>query len=251
MQQDGASVDPHWYEAAFGESYEIVYAHRSVEAAEPEALFAVKALRLGSDDAVLDLGCGTGRHLVHLSKYAGACAGLDYSQSLLRRARRALPPQVLLVRADMRAVPLVNAFSVVTSFFTSFGYFFDRAENLRVVQEVSRVLRPGGRFFIDHANATHVKRTLEPESIRRQGGYEIRESRWLDADACRVNKTTRLLRDSREIERTEESVQLYSESELSALLAEGGLRVDAVYGDYDGAPLDDSCPRMMMIGSKA
>lgn len=251
MQQDGASVNPHWYEDAFGESYEIIYAHRDVQAAQPEALFAVETLRMGRNDVVLDLGCGTGRHLVHLFEHAGACVGLDYSPSLLRRARAALPERVGLVRADMRAVPLGSAFTAVTSFFTSFGYFLDPEENLRVVQEVSRVLRPGGRFFIDHANATHVERALEPEGTRRHGSFEIRETRWLDTAARRVNKTTRLFRDGHELEKTEESVQLYSETELKSLLVEAGLRVEAVYGDYDGSSLDDARPRMLMIGCKA
>ncbi|MCC6696493.1 MAG: class I SAM-dependent methyltransferase [Candidatus Hydrogenedentes bacterium] len=251
MQQDAASVNPHWYEDAFGESYEIIYAHRNVQAAEPEALFAVEALRLGRSDVVLDLGCGAGRHLVHLFEHAGMCVGLDYSPALLRRAREILPEHVGLVRADMRAVPLANAFTAVTSFFTSFGYFLDPEENLRVVQEVARVLRPGGRFFMDHANATHVERALEPEGTRCHGSFEIRETRWIDATARRVNKTTRLLRDGHELEKTEESVQLYSEIELRSLLAEAGLRVDAVYGDYDGASLDDARPRMLMIGCKA
>ncbi|MCC6488922.1 MAG: methyltransferase domain-containing protein [Candidatus Hydrogenedentes bacterium] len=251
MQRDGACVNPRWYEDAFGEAYEIIYAHRSVEAAEPEARFAVETLRLGRSDLMLDLGCGTGRHLVHLFKHAGACVGLDYSPALLRRARNVLPQEVGLVRADMRAIPLTSAFTAVTSFFTSFGYFLDREENLRVVQEVARVLRPGGRFLIDHANATHVERALEPEGTRRHGSFEIRETRWIDAATRRVNKTTRLFRDGRELERTEESVQLYSQTELRSLLAEAGLRVEAVYGDYEGSPLDDARPRMLMIGCKA
>ena len=251
MQEDGASVNPCWYEEAFGESYEIIYAHRSVEAAQPEARFAAEVLRLCRDDIVLDLGCGTGRHLVHLNAYAGACAGLDYSMPLLRHARKALPPPVALVRADMRSIPFENAFTVATSFFTSFGYFLDRAENLRVVQEVSRALRQGGRFLIDHANAAYVEHTLEPEGVRHRDDYEIRETRWIDAGTHRVNKTVRVFRGGNEVERTEESVQLYSQAELSSLLAEGGLRVDAVYGDYDGAALDDVRPRMLMIGSKA
>jgi len=243
-------VDPKWYTRAFDALYPVVYAHRTVEAAEPEARGAARLLGLSSKDRLLDLCCGSGRHLVHLVRIAPNACGIDYSPALLGRARLLLGAQAPVVRADMRALPFGRAFDVVTSFFTSFGYFFERAENLRVVHEVARALRPGGRFLIDHVNAAHVAQHLEPRTDERRGGYRLLSERWID-DARRVNKRIRVYAENRLIEEVSESVQLYAPDAFRDLLADGGLRVEALYGDFDGAPLDDAHPRMVAVGRSA
>ncbi|MEU9821823.1 class I SAM-dependent methyltransferase [Pseudonocardia alni] len=50
-------------------------------------------LRLGPDDVVGDLGCGTGRIAAHLAPHVRAVHGFDYSETVLRvaRERRDLP----------------------------------------------------------------------------------------------------------------------------------------------------------------
>ena len=243
-----AEVSADWYAQAFGALYPVVYTHRTVEAAEPEALFAARHLGLGADDLVLDLCCGNGRHMVHLAHTAGAIVGLDYSPDLLRiaAAHHAGP----LLRADMRRIPFVDAFDVIVNFFTSFGYFQMREENLAVVQGVARALRPGGRFFIDYLNPAYVKRTLVPESLRENGAYTIRERRWIDDAKQRVNKATTVLKDGTKIAEMGESVRLYALHELQTLLSEGGLHIDEMFGDYTGVPVDDAQPRVIVVGRR-
>jgi len=247
VPDDAHHIDPKWYTRAFDALYPVVYAHRTVEAAEPEARGAARMLRLSSDDRLLDLCCGAGRHLVHLLRVAPDACGIDYSPALLERARTLLGPRAPIARADMRALPFSRAFDVVTSFFTSFGYFLDREENLRVAREIARVLRPGGRFLIDHVNAAHVVQRLEPKSDENRAGYRLVSKRWID-DARRVNKRIHIYADGRLIEEVSESVQLYAPDAFRDLLAEAGLRVEAFHGDFDGAPLDDAHPRMVAVG---
>jgi SAM-dependent methyltransferase len=150
----------------------------------------------------------------------------------------------------MRALPFEGAFDVVTSFFTSFGYFMDDAENARVIQEVSRAMKAGSRFLIDHMNAAFVEKMLVPESTREYKEYRIDERRWLDAVKRRVNKVTRVWRNGRSLGEWGESVRLYESDELCGLLAQGRLIADRVFGSYDGAPLDADRPRMIVVGHK-
>jgi SAM-dependent methyltransferase len=239
-----------WYEEAFGDYYEVIYAHRTIQAAEPEAAFAASHLHLTDRDAALDLCCGTGRHLYHLAKRTAHAFGLDYSPVLLAHAARSIGAPARLVRADMRHVPFTNAFDVVTSFFTSFGYFLDDHENERVIVEICRILRRGGRFFLDHVNATHLRQALEASTVRMQDPYEIHETRWIDEKRKRINKSTRVFRDGVSLHKNEESVRLYSQEELTILLQHAGLSVDAVYGNFDGADAGLSQPRMLFVGHK-
>lgn len=244
------SVSRDWYHDSFGGLYSVVYAHRTSEAAEPEAAFAAAQLHVCPDTRLLDLCCGNGRHIGHLLRCTPHATGLDYSRELLAAARDALGPEAQLVRGDMRDLPFEGVFDVVTSFFTSFGYFMDDAENARVIQEVSRAMKAGGRFLIDHMNAAFVEKTLVPESTREYKEYRIDERRWLDAVKRRVNKVTRVWRNGKSLGEWGESVRLYEPDGLRGLLAQGRLIADRVFGSYDGAPLDADRPRMIVVGHK-
>ena len=243
-------VDDAWYVTAFGALYPVVYAQRTVEAAAPESAFAVEQLRIGSSDAVLDLCCGNGRHMVHLLERSASVVGLDYSRDLLCLARRNIGTMGSLVRGDMRALPFVEAFDVAVNFFTSFGYFMDPEENCAVARGMARALRVDGRFFMDYLNAPHVEATLVPHSEREQDGFHIAEDRWIDAAAHRVNKRTTVHKGDEVVLESGESVRLYRPPELFALLRDAGLEIDRVFGDYEGRPLDETRPRMLITGHR-
>jgi SAM-dependent methyltransferase len=254
MPAQPRDIDPDWYAESFGALYPVIYAHRTVEAARAEAAFARDVTGLRADDAALDLACGTGRHLVHLAEGTERLAGLDYSRDLLKVARERVHgiarTDIRLVRGDMRRLPFPCAFDAVFNFFTSFGYFQSDEENRAVALEVARVLRPGGRFFIDYVNPRYVARTLTPETVREDGGFRIRERRWIDQARRRVNKTVRVDRGGREVARLEESVRLYEAPDFAALLASAGLEVTGLYGDYDGAAVADDRPRLIAAGRR-
>jgi SAM-dependent methyltransferase len=244
------SIDADWYAAAFGDLYPVVYAHRTVEAAAPECRFAAKTLDLKQDDRVLDLCCGTGRHLVHLARHATGLVGLDYSEDLLRRATTLLEGRAKLVRADMRSVPFANTFDVLTNFFTSFGYFMDDRENDRSVGSMANALRKGGRFFVDLINPAHTRANLVPQSSRMRDDFRIDETRWIDETARRVNKITQVSQHGHTIAEFQESVRLYEERELLEMFGVEGLAIDHVYGDYDGCDAADNHPRLILTGHK-
>ena len=250
MTPTPSAPEPDWFADSFGALYPIVYAHRSIGAARPEAFAAIKRLHLSEADEVLDLCCGTGRHMTHLLKCTSSLVGLDYSPDLLAIARQTLGRKGRLIRADMRSIPFEDAFDAIVNFFTSFGYFQTHDENLAVVRGVARALRPGGRFFIDHVNQEYVRRTLEPYSQREAGEYAIVEQRWISEEDHRVNKTTVVYRGGQEVHTFMESVRLYAHTEFLELLEAGGLTATETMGDYPAAPFDADHPRMICIGHK-
>jgi len=244
------AVEEDWYASAFDALYPVVYAHRTVEAAAPESAFAIQQLRLCDSCAVLDLCCGNGRHMKHLLRHTPRVIGLDYSPVLLGLAQRLLGGDGALLRGDMRAIPFNESFDAVANFFTSFGYFTNEAENLAVAEGIARALKPRGRFFMDYLNPVHVAANLEGESSRMAGDYEIIERRWLDNETCRVNKTMVVQLDGVEVNRSSESVRLYEQDELVALLDSAGLKVEAIYGDYEGSKVADNLPRQIVVGTR-
>ncbi len=252
MRGDGAppGIPADWYAVSFGALYPLVYAHRDEASARREARFAAEGVALQPSDAILDLACGNGRHLAALAPMTRCAVGLDFSADLLRIARVALNGDTALVRADMRAIPFVNAFDVVFNFFTSFGYFTTREEDLLVARGLAAALKKDGRFFIDYLNPEHVAANLQPESTREIDGFHIIETRWIDAEQRRVNKKTVVKSPAGPDATYGESVRLYSSDEIQAILRESGLEVAAVCGNYDGASLDAGQPRMILTGRK-
>lgn len=240
-----------WFVAAFGELYPVVYAHRTLEAAIPEARFAAEAVRLAAEDKALDLCCGAGRHLVTLEQYGASLTGVDYSPQLLAVARERLSAKTALVRADMRVLPLLPCFDVVFSFFTSFGYFAEDADNVAAAVSMAQVLKPSGRFFMDYLNPLTLEEHLEPETHRESKGYHIHERRWIDHEKHRVNKTVAVEHQGKAMDTTSESVRLYTLEELTALLAGAGIEVTEVWGDCTGTAYGPNADRMILTGSKA
>ncbi len=94
---------------------------------------------------VLELGVGPGHLQVYLAEQGFTPYGIDFSQAMLRRARRCLKRRGYasrLARAKAQALPfLTDTFSRVVATFPS-DYIFDP----QTQKEVWRVLAPGGRF---------------------------------------------------------------------------------------------------------
>ena len=245
LQKDNA-----WWRDWFNDIYLDVYAHRDDASAEREARAAADALSLQPQDRILDLCCGNGRHCRALKRLGFEnVTGLDYSFPLLRHAQSE-KPRAHYVRGDMRLLPLRDGgLDALVTFFTSFGYFKTNIENLKVLQEMRRALKAGGRYFIDYLNPDYVRAHFEPESERKRGEYCIRERRSFSDDGERVEKEILIENWGGETRTYHESVRLYSYSDMREMLDCADLVLDGVYGDFDGAAFDASQPRMIVWGT--
>jgi ubiquinone/menaquinone biosynthesis C-methylase UbiE len=113
---------------------------------------------LGSIDGqlVLDVGCGTGRGFEDLARSGARLVGSDASVDMLGEASRACPdgPSPLLAAAYAQHLPFVDgAFDTVVSL--NFLHLFTVETQRRMVQEMKRVLKPGGRLLLEFDNALH------------------------------------------------------------------------------------------------
>ena len=235
-----------WYEEWFGEEYLALYPHRDDEEAREVASLIASRFDVPAGAPALDLACGSGRHQRALAERWWT-VGLDLSRLLLHVARSE-DPNAALVRADMRQLPFADgSFSLVTNLFTSFGYFREDAQHVRVVAEVARVTRRGGWFVLDYLNAPHVRESLIAFDRHTHGSRVVEQTREISVDGRFVRKTITVSDEDREFV---ERVRLFEPKELRAMLERGGFDVVEILGAYDGRPLDDDSPRAIVIGAK-
>lgn len=96
---------------------------------------------------LLDVACGTGKHLERLRDHYDV-AGVDLSRDLLAIARGRCP-DVPFFEADMTDFQLDRAFDVVTCLFSSIGYVRTTENLLRAVAAMTSHVLPGGVLLIE------------------------------------------------------------------------------------------------------
>jgi len=112
---------------------------------------------------VLDIGCGEGRHVIYLARLGLAVTGGDLSPLALAQAGRWLLSEGLraaLLRLEMTELPFANE-SFDAALCVNVLHH-DRPRQARAaVEEVWRVLRPGGLFLVVLAGAGDCRCFLE------------------------------------------------------------------------------------------
>jgi len=126
-------------------------------------------LKPSIDDKILDLCCGHGRHSLELARRGFKYVeGLDRSHYLIQKAKNQAKKEGLNVKfREGNALKLPyspDSFNLVLILGNSFGYFESLKDDLKVLKEVFKVLKPWGRIFIDVADGEYLKTHFQPRS---------------------------------------------------------------------------------------
>ena len=126
--------------------YDAFYSHVDYQAEAQQLTAIIRALKPDAA-SLLDVACGTGRHLEWLCREF-ECAGTDIEPQMLALAGQALPG-VPLEQADMVELNLGGKFDAVTCLFSSIGYSLlpDRLD--KAVRAMARHLHPGGVLVVE------------------------------------------------------------------------------------------------------
>jgi dTDP-3-amino-3,4,6-trideoxy-alpha-D-glucopyranose N,N-dimethyltransferase len=127
--------------------YDLLYSFKDYEA-ESRDLAALIRERNPDARSLLDVACGTGKHLELLRASFPDVAGVDLDEGLLAVARERLP-DVPLTMTDMRTVDLGGTFDAVTCLFSSVGYLRDGGELASAIGRMAAHLAPGGVLVVD------------------------------------------------------------------------------------------------------
>lgn len=112
-------------------------------------------------DSILDLGCGYGRTLAELER-AGyeSLVGVDFSFQMLLRCR-AESPRRNLIQNDGRTIPLRGQSVDLAVLFAVLTSTMRDEDQIQLLAEVARVLRPGGLLYLSDLLLNEDARNLE------------------------------------------------------------------------------------------
>lgn len=138
-----------------------------------EVDFIERELALAKGAAILDVGCGTGRHSLELARRCYRVTGLDLSPSMLAEAAKARDREGLaleLVQADATEFRLARIFDACICLCEgAFGLLaMDEdpiGRDLKILRRIAASLAPGGRFLLTALNALRTIRRYADEDV--------------------------------------------------------------------------------------
>jgi SAM-dependent methyltransferase len=127
--------------------YDMIYSFKDYRAEVEKLTTLIRSHRRSQGTLLLDVACGTGRHLQYLKEHFQV-EGLDLSPEMINLARAQLPGVPFHV-TDMADFDLGRSFDVVTCLFSSIGYLKTMERIGAALVCMARHLLPGGLLIVE------------------------------------------------------------------------------------------------------
>ncbi len=215
---------------------------------------------------VLELMCGTGRVSVPLVEAGVRLTCVDGSAEMLVRLREKLAERghsATIVHSDVRRLNLGKQFDLVIIPFHSFAELVSPDDQRDVLTRIHRHLRTGGRCICALHNPA-VRRQTADGQLRLLGRFPPagQQATLLVWGLATYDPATRVIAGAQFYEEYDADgmlrrkrlldirFALIEHEQFEAQATSAGLRVAALYGDYDYAPFEESSPYMIFVLEK-
>lgn len=231
-----------WFDSPY---YHTLYQHRDEQEAQEFLDNLSRHFHISPSTRIVDLACGKGRHAIYLHSLGFDVTGIDLSARSIAAASAAADEHLHFEVGDLRNLRFENEFDIALNLFTSFGYFQSHDENLKVIKNMHRCIKPGGYLLIDFMNAPFVIQHLVEQESKTIDGIQFKISRWVEKGF--IYKKIKLTDTSGDFEFTEK-VQALCKKDFEELFATCTFTLVNVFGDYALNPYkESSSPRLIMV----
>lgn len=250
-----------WYEELF-ENYGQSYDRESfTHGTQGECDFIEKELSFNKSLRILDVGCGTGRHAIELSKRGYHVTGVDLSESQLQKAREKAGRENLQIdfqRHDARSLPFREEFDAAIMICEGAFPLMETDEmNFEILKGVSRALCPQGMFIFTTLNGLFpVFHSIEQfHSSGSEEGNATYSGNTFDLMTFRDHNQTTFTDDDGHTKAIESNERYYIPSEITWLLKSLGFKIIDIFGAKLGAfsredPLTTEDFEMLVVAGK-
>ena len=234
-----------WFNSKY---YHILYKSRNKNEASDFIKTIISTLSLKSNNSVLDLGCGNGRHSISLSNHFQLVHGIDISSENISLANENKNENLKFFISDMRNFDTNTKYEYIFNLFTSFGYFKKNEDNIKVLKSCYYHLKKNGLLFIDFLNSEQIKRTINGlKETKDIGGIRFNIHKEIIDDYI-VKKID--IKDGEATYNFQEKVQLFKIEDFKKMFEISGFKIISSYGDYQMNPYDLNSSRLILCAKK-
>ncbi|MBP6977255.1 MAG: class I SAM-dependent methyltransferase [Lentimicrobiaceae bacterium] len=230
-----------WYESLF-ENYAFQY-DREVftRGTLGECDFIEKEIQYDKDIRILDIGCGTGRHAIEMTRRGYQVTGIDLSESQLKRAKEKAFQENLQIDfqlQDARELSFRNEFDLVIMLCEGAFPLMETDEmNFLILQNAANALKDNGKFIFTTLNGLFplfhsVKDFMD---ANREEGNALEENISFDLMTFRDHSTLKTKDDTGAEMELQCNERYYVPSEITWLLKSLNFKTIDIFGAKLGA----------------
>ncbi|CAB1063553.1 Methyltransferase type 11 [Olavius sp. associated proteobacterium Delta 1] len=230
-----------WYEELFENFAQNYDAEEFTKGTVGECDFIEKEIDYSKTIKILDIGCGTGRHSIELSKRGYSVTGIDLSESQLQRAREKASAQSLNIdfqKHDARSPHFSNAFDLAIMLCEGGFSLMETDEmNFLILQNAANALKSKGKLIFTTLNGLFplfhsVKDFLATE---KKDGVATYKNNTFNLMTFRDHNITEFIDDSGNKKSLNCNERYYVPSEISWLLKSLDFKTVNIFGAKLGA----------------
>ena len=230
-----------WYESLF-ENYGKKYDSESfTHGTIGECDFIEKELASNKSLKILDVGCGTGRHAIELTKRGYNVTGIDLSESQLKRAREKAQADNLVIdfqHQDARNLPFDSEFDVAIMMCEGGFPLMETDEmNYEILKNVTKALKPHAKLIFTTTNGLFpiFNSVNEFYASAQEEGNSLCKSNGFDFMTFRDNNIVEFEDDDGNKKTLECNERYYVPCEITWLLKSLGYKTIDIFGAKLGA----------------
>ncbi len=260
---------PHWTEQLFIKHANLfMKVHEAYLKSAPEqanqisSVLATHGIRKKAK--ILDLGCGIGRHSVHLARLGYSVVGVDLSPDFLKRAKElaselGVSKRVTFLQCDYRTLAKClhetpTPFNAIINMSSTIGYYTDKSD-LETLRQCRSLSKRGAILIIETINSEFLAKHFLPVSYSEFGDLLLLEEREMNHETARVDTKWRFYQkkgqDLKHRATISFGTRVYTLHELVSLLRQAGWRYLEASGGLTHEPLTADARRMMLIAQAA
>ncbi len=204
-----------------------------------EVDFIEKELNFDKSKTILDIGCGTGRHAIELTKRGYKVKGVDLSESQLQRAREKAKEngvEVQFFQQDARNLNFENEFDLVILICEGAFPLMETDEmNFKILENASKALRTNGKLILTTLCALYPLYHSVKDFINSGTGDGVSFANSFDLKTFRETSTFDVTDDDGKKKTLSCNERYYTPSEISWYLKSLHFKTIDIYGCELGA----------------
>ena len=228
-----------WYEELFSNYAKTYDTECFTTGTLGEVDFLEKELNYDKSKSILDIGCGTGRHAIELTKRGYSVTGVDLSENQLDRAAQKAKEagvKINFLRLNACSMPFNNEFDFAIMLCEG-GFSLQETDalNFQILEGAARALRSPGKYIFSALNALFPLYHNLKDFLNVDKKGVATDKCTFDPITFRDHSIVTVADDDGNVMRLESDERYYAPSEISWYLASLGFKNSSIHGCHLGS----------------